>query len=487
MRLLIVLSFSALVVSGCSGTPKKEAPSGQTTPCKGDIPGCFKRAQEVIRESPYNCDAALPLLEEACEAENSEACLTLGKVHQLKVVSNPSLERELKSLEKACEIGSENGCKTAAFALLALDEKEEKKKGVSMLEAQCGKNMADSCVALASLAHDLEGISEKTINSKELIQKAQSLYEADCEKDNARSCRSLGEILAKGLTSKQDLAKAAEYFEKGCGLEDGRACLLLGYCFESGKGVHADIENAKLMYRRSCDLQDGEGCAAVGIFSRDRGEIDEALDFYRKSCELWDGLGCYELAVAHDTGSKVQASKNLAREYYSRSCSFNFPGGCNNLGRMYQLGEGVDQNYEKALELYLKVCDGLIWEDDRTTTELVANACNNAGAVFSQGLGVKPNIKIAIEYFKKGCGRGDPAACQNRKKIEKEINAVSRFDTAKQCYQGSAKSCYDLGIMWGNGEDGPKDLKQAKHWVKIACDNGYKEACELLPSMRDTE
>ncbi len=52
------------------------------------------------------------------------------------------------------------------------------------------------------------------------------------------------------------------------------------------------------------------------------------------------------------------------------------------------------------------------------------------------------------------------------------------------CGGGNGQSCYDLGVMWDNGNGGPADLAQAKQWVGAACKAGHKEACEFLPQMR---
>jgi TPR repeat protein len=374
----------------------------------------------------------------------------------------------------------------AAITLLLQGTEDAQKDAVLLLEKGCNQGDADSCLRISVFAKGEYPTKEK-LDKQKLIEKAQTLYEARCDEKDGSACGGLGELLANPMDSKPDLKKAVEYFELGCELEDGRSCAQFASFLEQGKGVIPDIEAAELMFRHSCDLNSPRGCAWLGIFLRDRGEMDEALKSYRKSCSLWGGLGCYEVGVAYDTGTNVEVSKQQALEHYKKSCNLQYPGGCNNVGRMYQTADGVRQDYDKALAHYLRVCDTLAWERGRRTKEIIADACNNVGAVYSKGLGVNPDGALSLKYFSKACQLGEQMACKNRNVIKKEVTKASRFDLVKQCGQGSAKGCYELGIMWGNGDDGPKDLKQAKHWVKLACDKGYEPACELLPSMRETE
>ncbi len=62
-------------------------------------------------------------------------------------------------------------------------------------------------------------------------------------------------------------------------------------------------------------------------------------------------------------------------------------------------------------------------------------------------------------------------------------DASSRAAQQRACDKGNAEACYELGIMWGNGTDGPISQAQAVHWVKHACDLGHGPACEFLPDM----
>lgn len=51
------------------------------------------------------------------------------------------------------------------------------------------------------------------------------------------------------------------------------------------------------------------------------------------------------------------------------------------------------------------------------------------------------------------------------------------------CDDGDAEACYNLGLRYGNPEEGEKDLRKARQYVQRGCDLGHQEACDLLEVM----
>jgi TPR repeat protein len=60
----------------------------------------------------------------------------------------------------------------------------------------------------------------------------------------------------------------------------------------------------------------------------------------------------------------------------------------------------------------------------------------------------------------------------------------SRGILTEACAEEDGRACYQLGLMWGNGEDGPADHGQARRYVARACELGVREACDFLPMMK---
>jgi len=77
-----------------------------------------------------------------------------------------------------------------------------------------------------------------------------------------------------------------------------------------------------------------------------------------------------------------------------------------------------------------------------------------------------------------------PKADKPKKATKKKTKRRKKLRAA--CRTGSAKECFELGLMWwGNGEDGPTNISKARRWVKKACALNHQEACGFLPMMKD--
>ena len=75
--------------------------------------------------------------------------------------------------------------------------------------------------------------------------------------------------------------------------------------------------------------------------------------------------------------------------------------------------------------------------------------CYNLWVLYLEGQGVKKDYKKANELFLKAC----------------EANY--------------ARSCYNLGVSYANGQDGVElDYKKASELYSKACDMGLKQGCD---------
>lgn len=60
----------------------------------------------------------------------------------------------------------------------------------------------------------------------------------------------------------------------------------------------------------------------------------------------------------------------------------------------------------------------------------------------------------------------------------------TRAQLSDLCDDGDGASCYELGLKWGNGVDGPTDADKARQYVERACDLEHQKACDFLPMMK---
>jgi len=105
-----------------------------------------------------------------------------------------------------------------------------------------------------------------------------------------------------------------------------------------------------------------------------------------------------------------QGNYKIAAEHFKKVCDRGFAGGCYNLGILYDMGKGVQQNYSKAAELYTKA--------------------------------LQQNYSKAAELFKKACDGG------------------------------IAKGCYNLSILYHNGQGVSMNKSKAFKYLMKAVKQG---------------
>ena len=83
---------------------------------------------------------------------------------------------------------------------------------------------------------------------------------ADDKKVVGESCVSLATLYFQGQGVRQNYYKFAELARKGCDLLNANSCVLLGIAYRDGVGVAKSLQQAKKFYGKGCDLGEQVGC-----------------------------------------------------------------------------------------------------------------------------------------------------------------------------------------------------------------------------------
>ena len=92
-----------------------------------------------------------------------------------------------------------------------------------------------------------------------------------------------------------------------------------------------------------------------------------------------------------------------------------------------------------------------------------------------------------MKPWTKACENGDVRACFNLGVVYFNGEGVPKDHPralelwTKSCALDDFESCYALGAVYEAGEGVPKDAARAVDFLKKACDGGFKQACERLP------
>ena len=107
---------------------------------------------------------------------------------------------------------------------------------------------------------------------------------------------------------------------------------------------------------------------------------------------------------------------------------------------------------------------------------------------YEQGMAFYNNKEYdkAFESFKKACDGGNMRGCFNLGIMYEEGNGAEKdFSKAaelfkKACDGGNMNGCYNLGTIYANGNDVEKDFSKAAELFKKACDGGEMNGCRSL-------
>ena len=147
-----------------------------------------------------------------------------------------------------------------------------------------------------------------------------------------------------------------------------------------------------------------------------------------------------------------------------------------NLGYLYQNGLGVEKDEAKAFKLY------------RTSAKSGnVSGLFHMGVCCEFGIGTEVDYVQAKECYEEGAKMGDPFAAERLGFLYSQGLGELSADAEKsfECFLqgatgGSVSAMYMVGYMYLHGIGTEKSEEEAMKWLKMASDNGYEEAVELL-------
>ena len=277
-------------------------------------PTAYEQAEALLsgKPTPEQKSAAAGLLQKACDAKESVACLQAGLIyHDDFLLKNLPLAAQL--YQRACDGGNAVGCNYLG------------------VEYQRG----------AAVAKD--------------EAKAATLYSQSCEGGVVPACTNLGRFYRDGRGVPKDVSRARTIFEKACDNGGLVACADGGVLLIRGIGGPRDPDHAVAMLRLACDGGNPPGCAALAAaYTRGDG-VDQsdshAAELYQRACDAGGAPACNNLAGIYTSGSGVTKDLARAAALLQRSCDGNFPDACQSLSKRYEQGVGVERNAARATEL----------------------------------------------------------------------------------------------------------------------------------------
>jgi len=135
------------------------------------------------------------------------------------------------------------------------------------------------------------------------------------------------------------------------------------------------------------------------------------------------------------------------------------------LAACYATGKGVDRDLTKAAEWLGKAA-----EQGHKTAQF------NLGLCYVYGDGVGKDYAKAVEWFRKAALQGDVEAKARAEALESMMAWADPSRYAEAAEKGDAEAQYNLGMCYGQDENGNKDYAMSAKWLGKAATQGHAKA-----------
>ncbi len=413
--------------------------------CDGaDLPSCERLG--VVKENgtgvPKDVTRAAELYKQACDADELNGCVQLGRLHLSGRggVSRDQLESR-RLFDRGCDGGIHRGCTLLGELVRDGDggAKQDDARALGLFQASCDASDMLGCKDLGAMHEYGRGGLAKSPSH------AAALYKQACDGGDAAGCNDLGYLTSNGKGVPKDEVKAIALYKQACEGSEMVGCTNLGVMNEYGKGMLKNEAQAIVLYKQACDGKSGGGCAALGImYEYGKGGLakDEAraATLYEQACDAGNASGCFDLGTLVENGKGLAKDEPRAVALYKQACDAGNAFGCTGLGVMTEYGKGgLTKDEGKAGVLYKRACENGSLQ-----------ACANYGIMLANGRGLDRDQARAATYFKQACDGDNGAGCSN------------------------------LGFQTVKGLGLPKDRTRGLELLRRGCASGYEWGCEQL-------
>ncbi|MDR1936238.1 MAG: sel1 repeat family protein [Candidatus Accumulibacter sp.] len=333
--------------------------------------------------------------------------------------------------------------------------------------------------------------------------------------------------------------EAFESYKKAASLGDSTACVQLGIMYENGEGVGRDMGEAVKWYEQALDR--GSAAGAQRLVNLFYSGIDIKIDanklmtYYARLAETGDSHGYYMLGILSSGGQGMKGDSRKAVELYRKAVSMGNSMAMNALGGAYSLGDGVRKDHVQAYayfklsqkygdrygfaqenleKLVRKMTVGERDEGDLLYEKLLLEMADNADIEArhtqdAQGDGdfeknndaagfgdsddciyvgdmyeISEKVKKeACEAIKKELDRADQEVFLAQDTYRKKKYAEAFESYKKAADLGNPTACFQLGIMYENGEGVNKNINEAIKWYEKAMSKGSATGAGQLANL----
>ena len=377
---------------------------------------CACASQTQSTQKADKDERNLAKLKAECEKNNAKSCYDLGSFiaeeseksgNDEKSFDTQMLNSAKNYFLKSCDLNYANGCFSysmwlmfSGFNELNSAEKENKKLAYKKLskylptfikynQKACDLGSVNGCDELGSGYWSGEGVKKDRKMAFKLFKKS-----CDLAQSHEKIAGSFNEEIARARTS----------------------CKRVGRIYYNGEeGIGKNRQLALEYFYKACEVNVFEcGMSAESFYKKQ--DYDFAFNLAQKGCEVGDDVSCNYLGILYQEGKGTTQDLNKAFWAFQKLCywkkDYGTIGmkqvGCFNLALCYANGQGVEQDYKRAFNSFKELCD----------KNEMSSACAIMGEYYYNAQGVRQDYRKAMEYFGKACDMGEQSGCDNHKMMK---------------------------------------------------------------------
>lgn len=403
---------------------------------------CASQSQNTQTANEPNLDK----LKSECEKSNAKSCYDLGdylvgesqwgRDEKEKPFDDKILNLAKNYLLKSCNLNYADGCFSYSMSLMFSGlnelnsvEKENEKLAYQKLskylptlvkynQKACDLGSVNGCDELGSAYWSGEGVKKDR-------KMAFTYFKKSC--DLAQSHKKIVGSLNKNI------ARA----EASCGK--------VGRIYYSGEaGINKNKQLALEYFYKTCEFSIGSfecGMNVERFYKKE--DYEFAFKLAQNGCEVGDKTSCNYLGILYAEGKGV--AKDLKKSFWTfyklchQNTTYGTIGmqevGCYNLGLAYAQGKGVEQSYKLAFESFQKSCPDTDKESigRKENGEILFRSgysvgCAMVGEYYYNAKGIRQDYRKAMEYFGRACNMGEQSGCDNHKMMKQNPYAYGLRD-----------------------------------------------------------
>jgi len=315
-----------------------------------------------------------------------------------------------------------------------------------------------------------------TGNDDKKMNQARDIYNHFAERGDKDAELKLGYMFEKGLGGEVSLADAEKWYTEAATQGQAEAQYLLGNLYQLGL-----IENkpdyilAKKWYSFAQSSYAPAAVALGFIYDTVDDDYKQALLSYNIAANLNDPIGKFDLGLVYEKGKGQPVDFAKAKDQYLEAAKNGLSPAMVQLAGIYFNGLDGTTDQEQALYWYKKAAD--LGNKD---------ALYQLGLLSETGVATKLDFSDAMKYYQESADLGDAKAKLALARIYQfGLGTVKNIAKAKDYYKelaesGNAYAQYQLAIFAFEGVDGKKMPEEGKKLLKLADQNGSKQASRTL-------